>query len=160
MDFNLEQMQAVEKVRTFHSLHYVFCVFLQIKSEIPDSIVVADALDDILQCFLVVRILAVLYPAAYQLTHDAAEVLVAGVRKEASGVGEHANEVAKAAQVCQTGHLGGHTLLVIIEPPCGALLQLAHYCRILEASQDSADGSIVIGVQGVEDGLWDLIGSA
>lgn len=70
---------------------------------------------------------------------------MSGVGEEASGVGQHTDEVSKAAQVSERGHLLGHAGLVIVEPPCGTLLDLAGEL-LLEAAQDGADGSIIIWI--------------
>ena len=45
---------------------------------------------------------------------------------------------------------------MVIEPPCGSLLNLAREF-LLEAADDGSDGSIIIWIQGVQDGLWNLI---
>lgn len=84
---------------------------------------------------------------------------MSGVGKETSGVGQHTDEVSKASQVSERGHLLGHAGLVIVEPPCGALLDLS-WELLLETADDSADGGVIIRIQRVEDGLWNLVGSA
>ena len=81
-----------------------------------------------------------------------------GVAQEAAAVGQHANEVAQQAQACQTGHLLFHADLVVIEPPCGAVLDLARHLAVLEAAQNGADLCVVGGVQAVDDGLGALVG--
>ena len=83
-----------------------------------------------------------------------------GVRQEASGVGQHTDEVAEASKVCKAGHLVGHTYLVIVEPPSRTVLELACCGGILEASDDRADYSVIVRVQGVQDGSRDLVGCA
>ena len=45
---------------------------------------------------------------------------------------------------------------MVIEPPCGALLNLAREF-LLEAADNGSDGSVVVGIQGVQDGLWNLV---
>ena len=85
---------------------------------------------------------------------------MSGVGKEASGVGQHTDKVAQAAQVSQTGHLVDHAGLVVIEPPSRALLNLACSLCTLEASDDGADSSVVVGVQGVQNGSRDFVGCA
>ena len=81
---------------------------------------------------------------------------MSGVGKETSGVGQHTDEVSKASQVSERGHLLGHAGLVIVEPPCGALLDLTGEL-LLETADDGSDGSIIIWIQGVQDGLWNLV---
>ena len=71
--------------------------FFQRKSEIPDGIIIGYPFYNTLQRFFIIRIFPVLHPAADQLAHHASEILVSGVGEEASGVGEHADEVSKAA---------------------------------------------------------------
>ena len=119
---------------------------LQVESEIFYGIIVADAFYNLPERFLIVGILAVLDPSAQQFAHNPAEIFVPGVGEEASGVRQHSDEVPQAAEVGQAGHLSGHALLVVVEPPRGTLLQLAGGGGVLEAAKDGADGSVIIGV--------------
>ena len=48
---------------------------------------------------------------------------------------------------------------MVIEPPCAALLNLCNSGGILEASKDSTDGLIVVGIQAVQNGSGQLIRS-
>ena len=141
---------------------FVLCLIqvqaLLLQSEVALCVVEADALDDLLQSLLVVGILAVLDPLADQVAQDAAEVVVAGIAQEAAAVGQHTDKVAQQAQACQTGHLLFHADLVVVEPPCGAVLDLAGDLIILEAAQNGADLLVVSGVQAVDDGLGALVG--
>ena len=81
-----------------------------------------------------------------------------GVAQEAAAVGQHTHKVAQQAKACQTDHLILHADLVVVEPPCGAVLDLARHLAVLEAAQNGADLCIVGGVQAVNDGLGALIG--
>ena len=126
--------------------------------EVALCVVEADALDDFLQSLLVVGILAVLDPLTDEVAEDAAEVIVAGVAQEAAAVGQHTDEVAQQAEAGQTGHLLFHADLVVVEPPCGAVLDLARDLAVLEAAEDGADLSIIAGVQAVDDDLGALVG--
>ena len=83
---------------------------------------------------------------------------MAGVAQEAAAVGQHTDEVAQQAEAGQTGHLLFHADLVVVEPPCGAVLDLARELAVLEAAEDGADLSIIAGVQAVDDGLGALVG--
>ena len=49
---------------------------------------------------------------------------------------------------------------MVIEPPCGALLDASGNARALEAADDGADGGVVIGVQGIDNGLGNFVGAA
>ena len=71
---------------------------------------------------------------------------MSGVGEEASGIGKHSNKSGKISEVCKRGHLVLHTGLVIIEPPCGTLLDFCNSGGILEASQDSADCLVVVWI--------------
>ena len=124
-----------------------------LQSEVTLCVVEADALDDLLQSLLIVGILAILDPLADQVAQDAAEVVVAGVAQEAAAVGQHTNKVTQQAQVCQALHLVLHADLLVVEPPAGAVLDLAGDLIILEAAQNGADLCIVGGVQAVQDHL-------
>ena len=46
---------------------------------------------------------------------------------------------------------------MVIEPPCGPLLDLPHGSCVLEASQNRSDGRVVVGIQAVNDGFWQLV---
>ena len=59
---------------------------------------------------------------------------MSGVGQEASGVGQHSYKSGQITQVSQGDHLILHTGLVIVEPPCGTLLDLCDSGGILEAS--------------------------
>ena len=83
---------------------------------------------------------------------------MAGVAQEAAAVGQHTDEVAQQAEAGQTGHLLFHADLVVVEPPCGAVLDLARDLAVLEAAEDGADLSIIAGIQAVDDGLGALVG--
>ena len=61
---------------------HLFLYGLQIKSEVLYGIVEGDALYDVAQQLVIIRILSVLYPAADHLAEDYAEVIVSGVRQE------------------------------------------------------------------------------
>ena len=93
-----------------------------------------DTAYQLLKVIEVLRILSVLDPCADLVAEDAAEVFVAREGEEASGVGQHTDEVAEASQISQGSHLLSHTYKVIIEPPCGTLLQFACGFRSLEAA--------------------------
>ena len=81
-----------------------------------------------------------------------------GVAQEAAAVGQHANKVAQQAQVCQALHLVLHADLLVVEPPCGTMLDLARHLGALEAAQNGADLLVVSRVQAVDDGLGALVG--
>ena len=65
------------------------------KAKISCGVLVGDALNDLLEGSLVVGILAVLYPLADQVAHDAAEVVMSCIGQEGSGVCQHSYEVAQ-----------------------------------------------------------------
>ena len=115
----------------------------RLQVEVTLCIVEADALDDLLQSLLVVGILAILDPLADDVAQDAAEVIVTGVAQEAAAVGQHTHKVAQQAKACQTGHLLFHADLVVVEPPCRTVLDLARHLAVLEAAQNGADLCIV-----------------
>jgi len=84
---------------------------------------------------------------------------MAGIGEEGTGVCKHADKVAQKAEVCQSAHLIFHSALCVIEPPCGAELDLARNLIRLEAAQQCAEQFVVDRVQGVEDCLGALIGA-
>ena len=70
-------------------------------SEVALCVVAADALHDLLQGSLVVRIFAVLYPLTDQVAHDAAEVVVTGVGEEGAGIRQHSDKIAENAEIAE-----------------------------------------------------------
>ena len=77
-----------------------------------------------------------------------------GIAQEGAGVGEHPVERPHIPQRHQAHHLGLHPRLVVVEPPGRALLHLAGDGAVrLERPHNAADGRIVRGIQGVQDGL-------
>lgn len=83
---------------------------------------------------------------------------MSGIGEEASGIGQHSYETGQIAQVCQRDQLFRHPDLVIVKPPCAALLYLGHCSRILEAAQDGTDCLVVVGIEAVEDRSGKLVG--
>ena len=59
------------------------------KFEISAGIIIGDILHDLAQGLHVSRVLAAFHPVPQKVAEDPAEILVAGVREEASGVSEH-----------------------------------------------------------------------
>lgn len=131
---------------------------LQRELEVSLRVVVGDILHDLTENVVILGELSVLYPVADEIAEDSAEILMSGVRQEASGVGQHADEAGEISQVGEGNHLILHTGLVIVEPPCASLLNLGNGGGILETAEDGADGLIVVGIQAVEDGSGKLVG--
>ena len=82
---------------------------------------------------------------------------MAGVAQEGAGVSQHTDEVAQDAQLAQGDHLILHTDLVVVEPPGRAVLDLAGNLGALVCAQQGVQPLVVGGVQGVNDGLGQLI---
>ena len=78
-----------------HFSAVLFSFSYRSQSEISRCVLVGDTLDDLLKRSLVVGILAVLYPLADQVAHDAAEVVMSCIGQEGSGVCQHTYEVAQ-----------------------------------------------------------------
>ena len=70
---------------------------LHFKTKVLHGIVIGNPFNNLFQRLLIIRILSVIYPAAYKLTENSSEILMSRVRYEASGVGQHTDEVAEAA---------------------------------------------------------------
>lgn len=83
---------------------------------------------------------------------------MAGVGQKASGVGQHAGKGAEHPKVRKACHLLNHARFGVVEPPSGALLQLALGFGSLKAPDQGADHRIVCGVQGVDDGFGQFAG--
>ena len=80
-----------------------------------------------------------------------------GIGQETSGIREHSHKITEHAKIGKGCHLFGHACLMVVEPPCRAMLDLPGRAGILEASDDRTDDRIVVRVQRIEDGLWQLI---
>ena len=76
------------------------------------------------------------------------------VRQEASGIRQHSYKAGQIAEVCKGNHLVLHACLMVIEPPCGALLDFGNGCGILEASKNCADSLVIVRVQAVYNCFW------
>ena len=112
------------------------------------GVVVADVLHHLAQGLHVVGVLPILHHLAKEVAEDAAEVLVTGVAQKAAGVGEHAVETADGTVAHQAQHLLLHALLVVVEPPGRALLDLAGDGAVgLETAHDGADDAVVGGIE-------------
>lgn len=80
-----------------------------------------------------------------------------GIGQEASGIREHSYKIAEYAKIGKGCQLFGHARLMVVEPPRRAMLDLSGRSGILEASDDRTNDSVVVGVQRIEDGLWQLV---
>ena len=132
---------------------YPLLFFFQRKSEIPDSIIIGYPFYNTLQRFFIIGIFPVLHPAADELTQNPAEVFMPGLRQEAPGIRKHSDEIPQQPQISEGSHLLHHPILIIVKPPCGALLYFSHGIRILEAADNTAYGFIIIGIQAVNYGF-------
>ena len=122
----------------------ILIILCQRELEISLSVVVGDIGYDLGQSIVICREFTTLYPVTDQVAQDTAEILMSGVGQEASGVGQHSYKSGQITQVSQGDHLILHAGLVIIEPPCRTLLDLAREL-VLETADDGADGCIVMG---------------
>lgn len=89
---------------------------------------------------------AIFNPLTDQIGHNSSEVFMTWVGKEASGVRQHTNKVAKQTQIGQRRHLFFHSGFIIIKPPCRTVLDLADRIGILEASNDCSNQFIICWV--------------
>ena len=78
---------------------------------------------------------------------------MAGIGYKATRVCKHTNEVCKHTKVCKGLHLRFHTVALIVEPPAGAKLDLTGGKVGLEASHHCAENVVILGIEGVKDGL-------
>ena len=122
-----------------------FCVGLVSETKVILGVVVCDALNDLGELVEVCGILAVLYPSANEVTHNASEILVAGIGNEGAAVGEHTNEAGESAEVGKCSHLGNHTVSLIVEPPARAELYLTGCGCLLEVAEHSAEHVVILG---------------
>ena len=127
--------------------------YYKLKTKVTLGVVEADTLNNLLQGSVDIGIFTVLHPVTNQVAEDATEVVMTGIAQERAGIGEHADEIAQQTQIGQGLHLIFHTDLVVVEPPGGAVLDLAGDLGTLETADQSAQLGIVRGIQGVEDGL-------
>ena len=76
---------------------------------------------------------------------------MARVAEERARVGEHPDEIAKAAERREDVELAAHAVLLVEEPPRRAELDLPARRGLLEAAHQGREHFVVLGVQRVED---------
>jgi hypothetical protein len=90
----------------------------RLELEVVLGVVVRDVFHHLAETVpLFVRDFAVLHIGCDEVTHDAAEILVARIREERAGVGKHTYETAEESEEGEAVHLLLHTVLLIEEPP-------------------------------------------
>ena len=80
-----------------------------------------------------------------------------GVAEERARVGQHADERAERAARGKVGELGTHTVQIVVEPPCAALLDASDLSAALKTARDGNERGVVDGIQGIEDGLGQTV---
>ena len=76
---------------------------------------------------------------------------MARVAEERARIGEHADEVAEAAERAERLQLLAHAVLLVEEPPGRAQLHAALLGAVLEAAHERGEHLVVLRVEGVED---------
>ena len=76
---------------------------------------------------------------------------MAGIRQEAPGIGQHADKVTQNTQIAKAGQLFDHAGLIVIKPPCAAVLDLSGNLRALECAHDGIQKGVVTGIQTVQN---------
>src|SRR5271166_3240540 len=95
------------------------------EAEVGLGVVVADVADHLRKRVLVERIFAVLHPAPDPGAQQPAKVFVTRKRREAAGIGGHADERAEQPVIGERAQLAQVSFLVIVEPPGRTKLHLA-----------------------------------
>jgi len=88
-----------------------------LESEVFSCVVAADALDDFLKRFVIVRIFSAVYPSADQVTQNAAEIFMARIGNETARVGQHPDKGAECAKVSECNKMLGHAVDAVVKPP-------------------------------------------
>ena len=132
--------------RMLHPGRFGVCLALNIKFEVVLCVVVRDIFYNLGENVVILGELSVFHPVAEQIAEDTPEVFMSGVGQEAPGVCQHSYKTGKISEVGKGNHLVLHACLVVIEPPCAALLNFCYSGGILEAAQNGSDGLIVIGI--------------
>ena len=83
-----------------------------------------------------------------------------GIAEEGPGVRQHPHEVAEKAQVRQGLHLLLHAALGAVEPPDGAVLDLAGNLVGLEAARQGPQLGVVRRIQGVDQAAAKAVAAA
>ena len=126
-------------------------MYLQV--EIAGSISIADTFDDFSQAAVNIGIFTVFHPGSDKVTQNPPEIVMAGIAEEGAGVGEHANEITQKSQIAKGFHLLFHAGFVVIEPPGGAVLDLAGDGTVLEAADEGAQLGVVGRIERIQNGL-------
>ena len=82
---------------------------------------------------------------------------MARIREEAARVGDHPHEAREQAHVREGAELRLDAVLLVEEPPGGAVLHLARDGAVLEVADHGREELVVARVQVVEDRLGQLI---
>ena len=82
---------------------------------------------------------------------------MARIGQERARVGQHTDKAAEHADVRKALELRGHAVVMVVEPPSWAELDLARGGRILEAPRHRGQFIVVRRVERVQDGLGQLI---
>lgn len=115
------------------------------------GVVVANVLDDFADELDVAGVLSVFDEVAEHFAKDAAEILVACVRKEAAAIGEHAHKLGKQTYLHEGGELTSHAVLLVVEPPRRTELHFAADTALLEAVDESGKNFVVARVEAVQN---------
>ena len=125
----------------------------RLQGKVALCVVEADALDDLLQCLFVQRILAVLHPLADHVAQNAAEVVVAGVAQELRLSVSMPTKLPSRPRFARLLIWFSMPIFWSLNHQSRTVLDLAGDLIGLEATQDGADLLIICRVQAVDDGL-------
>ena len=92
--------------------------------KIAFCVIIADSRNNVLEGFGIVGVKSVFHPTADKIAEYTTEVFVTGVGDEASGVGKHSDEATENPKVAKCTELSLHAVLLVVEPPAGAELDL------------------------------------
>ena len=124
-------------------------VFIFLKLKIVSGIIITDSFDDLLQIFVIIRILSILYTVADETAENSSEILVSWIGNKASGIRKLSHKSSQHSQIGQCFHLLFHTVFIVIEPPAGTKLDLAFIRSFLEIAKHCAKNIIILGIQGI-----------
>ena len=119
--------------------------------EVTNGVVIANIADDSADPVEIVRQQARFHFAAEEVAEDAAEILVPRIRQERAAIGQHTDEKGQKPHIRQRFELLFHPVLLVEEPPAGAVLHFAREGAVVEVGDQRREEVIRVRIEVVND---------
>ncbi len=121
------------------------------------GVVVTDILYHLSKPFLVIWQFTILHIGSKQVTQYPSEVLMAGIRKETSGICKHPHKAAQQSHIRQSIELFDHAILLVQEPPARSPLYFTSNCTIIVITNHGGHQLIISRVQVIQYGFCQTV---